>query len=137
VAAALANKDVTTGTAMSPTAQYDSSGGNASLIFDPSSTWNDTDVYAGTAHGGTKGMWGAQAVWGASVVNANNTLCGTNQEAWFVNSASGFGVIWGTRGLWATRGMWATSTTGADRGMWATTSSTSDSDTDFSVNKQN
>jgi serine protease AprX len=137
VSTALANKDIATGTAMSPVVQYDSGAGNASLIFDPSSTWNDTDVYAGTAHGGTKGVWGTQAVWGASVVNANNTLCGTNQEVWFTNSASGFGVIWGTRGLWATRGMWATSTTGADRGMWATTSSTSDSDTDFSVNKQN
>jgi serine protease AprX len=135
VAAALANRDVATGTAISPAAQYDSGAGNALLVFDPSSTWNDTDVYAGIAHGGTKGVWGTQEVWGTSVVNANNTLCGTNQEAWFTNSASGFGVIWGTRGLWATRGMWATSTTEADRGMWATTSSTSDSDTDFSVNK--
>lgn len=135
VAAALANKDVATGTAMSPGTQYDSSSGNAFLIFDPSSTWNDTDVYAGTAHGGTKGVWGTQVVWGVSVVNANNTLSGSNQEAWFTNSASGFDVIWGTRGLWATRGMWAVSTTDADRGMWAVSSSTSDSDTNFSVNK--
>jgi serine protease AprX len=135
VASALANKDLATGTAMSPIAQFDSGSGNSFLVFDPSSSWNDTDVYAGTAGIGTKGAWGTQAVWGASVVNANNTIVGSDQEAWFVNSGSGFDVIWGTRGLWATRGLWVTSTTDADRGMWATSSSTSDSDTDFSVNR--
>jgi serine protease AprX len=146
VAAALANKDVATGTAMSPVVQYDSASGNASLVFDRSSTWNDTDVYAGSAIGGTKGAWGTRAVWGASVVNANNVLTGTDQEAWFTHSAAGFEVIWGTRGLWATRGQWATSGSEADRGQWATSSteadrflwgtssSTSDSDTDFSAN---
>jgi hypothetical protein len=46
IAAALANKDVATGSAMSPIAYYDSKSGNVYLAYDPSSTWDDTDTYS-------------------------------------------------------------------------------------------
>ncbi|HWF45963.1 MAG TPA: S8 family peptidase, partial [Bryobacteraceae bacterium] len=77
LAATLANKDLATGTAMSPTATYDSTSGNVYLVYDPSSTWNDTDVFSGMAVGGTRGAWGTQTVWGTAVVNADKGVWGS------------------------------------------------------------
>lgn len=82
IAAVLANHDLATGTAMSPTAYYDPNSGNVYLVYDPSSQWDDTDVYAALAIGGTPGMWGTQTVWGPVVVSANR-------------------AVWGSRAVWA------------------------------------
>jgi hypothetical protein len=140
VAAAVANKDVASGSAESPTAHYDSASGKVSLVFDPSSVWNRTTI------DGAKGLWGMQTVWGASDVNEDSTLIGANQAAWASNSVSGFQVIWGDKGLWGMKGLWGTSDTDADKGLWGTKglwgmkglwgtdSSTSDSDVNFTVN---
>ena len=126
VAAALANKDVASGTAMSPIAYYNSTSGNVYLKYDPSATWTDT--------GRAASVWGSKAVWSTSVVNANGALSGW-QAVWGTGSPSASKVMWGTTGIWGDKTMWSTSGTEADRVMWGTDSSTSDSDTDFAVNQ--
>ena len=128
--AALANKDLATGTAMSPASYYDANSGNAYLMYDPSSTWDDTDVYAGRAVGGTQGVWSTQTVWGSFVVDANKALWGT-KGLWGTDSVSGSRSIWG-QNVWSSKGLWGTSGTQADKALWGTSASTSDSDTDFS-----
>jgi hypothetical protein len=132
LAAALANKDLATGTAVSPTASYDSDSEHVYLVFDPSSTWNDTDEYAGRAVGGTKGVWGTQTVWGTTVVAADKGVWGS-QAVWGNSSVSGFKGVWGSQGVWGSKGVWGSSTTSADKGVWGSSASTSDSDVDFTV----
>jgi serine protease AprX len=132
VAAALANKDLATGTAMSPTAYYDATSGNVYLVDDPSSTWDDTDVYAGLAVSGTKGVWGSQAVWGSSVIDANKAVWGS-QAVWGSSTVDGFKAVWGSQGVWGSKAVWGSSDTEADKAVWGSSASTSDSDVDFSV----
>jgi serine protease AprX len=135
VAAALANHDLATGTAMSPTAEYDPASGNVYLVFDPSSTWNDTDVYAGRAIGGTPGVWGTQTVWGPVVVGANRAVWGA-RAVWGSSTVSGFQVIWSSSGVWGDRAVWGASSTEADRAVWGAGASTTDSNVDFTVTPQ-
>jgi len=126
VAAALANHDIATGTAMSPIASYDSTSGNVYLNYDPSSTWDDTAVYAGRSVGGTKAVWGTTTVWGTSVVQPDKAVWGT-KAIWGTSTLAGFDSIW------ATKSVWGTSTTTASKSVWGTDSSTSDSDTAFTA----
>lgn len=135
IAAALANKDFATGTAMSPTLTYDPSSGNVFLVYDPSSTWNDTDVYAGLAVGGTKGAWGTQTVWGTAVVDADKGVWGS-QAVWGTSSVAGFQAVWGSKGVWGSQGVWGSSTTSATKGVWGSGASTSDSDVNFTAQYQ-
>ena len=121
VAAALANTDVATGTAMSPIANYDPNLAQVSLQYDSSSTWIQAP-----------GVWGATTVWGNAVVDANNTVWGT-QTVWASSTLTGFKTVWGTSGIWADKTVWGTSGPTADKTVWGTDCSTSDSDTDFTV----
>jgi len=132
LAAALANKDVATGTALSPAAHYDAASGNVYLVYDSSSTWNDTDIYSHEAVGGTKAVWGTQTVWGTSVVDADKAVWGV-KAVWGANFVSGFQVIWGTKGVWGAKAVWGTTGPQAEKAVWGTGASTSDSDTSFSA----
>jgi serine protease AprX len=132
IAAALANKDLATGTAMSPIATYDPTSGNVYLVYDPSSTWNDTDVYSGTAVGGTRGAWGTQTVWGTAVVGADKGVWGS-QAVWGSSSVGGFQAVWGSKGVWGSQGVWGSSTTSATKGVWGSGASTSDSDVNYTA----
>ena len=134
VAAALANSEIATGTAMSPTATYNATSGNVHVTYDPSSTWDDTDVYAGKAIGGTKAVWGTTTVWGSTVFDANKAVWGT-QSIWGASTLSGSKAVWGTQGVWGAKAVWGTSGNAADKAVWGTDASTSDSDTDFTVNQ--
>jgi serine protease AprX len=127
VAAALANHDLATGSAMSPIAAYDATSGNVFLTYDPSSTWDDTDIYSGKAVGGTKAVWGTQTVWGSTVVDANRTVWG-NKAVWGTSTVSGFKAVWGTQTVWGN------SAVNSTKAVWGTDASTSDSDTDYSIN---
>jgi serine protease AprX len=127
VSAALANNEIATGTAMSPIATYDFTSGQVSLSFDPTSTWNDTDVYAGRQTGGTAGAWGITKVWGMAVVDANKTVWGT-ESVWGESSLAAFKTVWGASGIWASKTVWGASGTSADKTVWGADSSTSDSD---------
>jgi serine protease AprX len=109
--AALANRELATGTAMSPAARYDATSGNVYLDYDPSSTWDDTDLYTGRPVDGTPGAWGTRSVWGSAVVD-------------------------GTKVVWGAKGRWGSSDTQADKGRWGASASTSDSDSSFSVDQR-
>ena len=131
VAAALTNKDIASGTAMSPTAAYNATSGNVTLLFDRSSTWNT-------------GVWSIDAVWGTTVVDADLAIWGS-QAVWGTPSLSGFQVLWGSQGVWGAEGVFASSTTSgtqvlwgssnpsATQVLWGSGSSVSDSDTNFTV----
>lgn len=134
LAAALANKDLATGTAMSPTAVYDSTSGSVHLLYDASSTWDDTDVYAGRAVGGTQGAWGTQSVWGSVVVDADKAIWGSKAIWASSSSVAGSKAIWGSQGIWASKAIWGSSDPQADKAIWGSDASTSDSDTDFTIN---
>jgi serine protease AprX len=130
VAAAMANTDVATGTAMSPTAVYDPNLAQVSLQFDPSSIWNEPDLYVGRPVSGAPSVWSLTTVWGAVVVDANKTVWGT-QTVWASSTLTGFKTVWGTSGIWADKTVWGTSGPSADKTVWGTDASTSDSDTNF------
>jgi serine protease AprX len=97
----MANQVPTGVTAISPTASYDSTSGNVSLVFDPSSVWSD------------RAMWGA-----TSTTDANRAMWGAT------NSISANRAMWGaTSTIWSNRAMWgASSSTYANRAMWGATS---------------
>ena len=115
LAAALASNAVANGTAMSPTAVYDSSTGNVSLTSDPSSVWGASAAWSGpTVWGnsqfvttnsvmwgagtdqGSSVMWGASAIWGSSVM-------------WGASADSGFSTIWSNSVMWGASGDWGSS----------------------------
>ena len=132
IGAAMANHDVATGTAMSPTATYDAASGNVYLAFDPSSTWYGTTSPA-AAPSGARAVWGAQSVWGANTVDANRAVWGT-RSVWGTSTVSGFRAVWGTQGVWGAETDVSTSTIQGTRAVWGTNSQTSDSDASFTVN---
>ena len=123
VAAALANHDVASGTAMSPIAQYNATNQTVYLVFDATSVWGSI------AH---SAVWGTQAVWGTSTVGANRAIWGT-QAVWATSTVSGFQAVWSSKGVWGTETDQATSTVNGTKAVWGTSSQTSDSDSVFTV----
>jgi serine protease AprX len=86
IAAALANTDLATGTALSPTAVFDPSTDTATMVPDPSSIWD------------TRTLWAARTIWGAAqILDSSRTLWGCQ-------------TLWGSRTLWAARSLWAQTT---------------------------
>jgi len=131
IAAALANHDRVTGNALSPTATYNAADGNVYLVFDPSSTWNQTggSVQASSA---IASVWSTQTVWGSTVVAANTAVWGKG-TVWSTSSVSGFNGIWSTSGVWGKETAEGTSTVQGSSGVWGKDSSTSDSDNVFTT----
>jgi len=62
--AALTDRSVATGSALSPAAVYDLTSGSTSLTFGPGSTWQDATT------------WGTVVVWGTHVVVSGNSWSG-------------------------------------------------------------
>jgi serine protease AprX len=86
--AALNNTDVASGPALSPTASYDSTTGNTSVVIAPGSVWQNAII------------WGTGIVWGSNViVNGTAVIWGT-AIIWGTNTTSGFAIIWGTNVVW-------------------------------------
>jgi serine protease AprX len=96
IQAALANTDIATGNALSPTATFTSGTGNANLVFASGSIWN-----AGTT-------WGTGSVWGQGVVNNTGTIWGAG-TIWAQSGTQGFGSIWSTGTIWGQTSAQATS----------------------------
>lgn len=115
LAAALASTDVASGTAMSPTATYNSSTGTVSMSSDPSAVWGSSakwsgpsvwgnsqflgstnSVMWGAGPAGSSIMWGASGLWGSSVM-------------WGAGTDSGFSTIWSNSVMWGASGNWASS----------------------------
>ncbi|HLW55457.1 MAG TPA: S8 family peptidase [Candidatus Angelobacter sp.] len=127
LAAALSSTDIPNGSAMSPTANYDSNTGYVYLTSDPSSTWGTSQVWSGPAIwgstqfvGGSSIMWGASGVsgssimWGAGGAGGTSIMWGANSLAgssimWGANSSSGFATIWSNSIMWGASGDWGSS----------------------------
>ena len=101
IAAAVGNTDkvpATLGSALSPSAVYDSSTGTVSLVNGNSVVWG------GSVAWGTSVTWGTSVIWGTNV-SGNSVLWGSS-VAWGTNTDSGFGVIWGTSSTTASSVLW-------------------------------
>jgi len=131
IAAALANHDKVTGNAMSPTAAYNPADGNVYLVFDPSSTWNQTSGSL-QASPALASVWSTQTVWGSAVVGANTAVWGKG-SVWSTSGVSGFNGIWSTCGVWGKETDEGASTVQGSSGVWGKSSTTSDSDNVFTV----
>jgi serine protease AprX len=131
IAAALANHDIAKGNALSPTATYNAADGNVYLVFDPSSTWNQTTAPASSS-AAVASVWSMQTVWGAAVVNANKAVWGKG-TVWSTSGVAGFDAIWSTCGVWGKETDEGSSTVSGTRAVWGKDTTTSDSDSVFTV----
>ncbi len=131
MAAALANHDKVMGNALSPTASYNPADGNVYLVFDPSSTWNQTSSSV-QATSAIASVWSAQMVWGSTAVSANRAVWGKG-TVWSNSGVSGFNGIWSTCGVWGKETDEGASTVQGSSGVWGKDSTTSDSDNVFTV----
>jgi len=96
IQAALADTNVATGNAVSPTATYDSGTGNVNLVFASGSVW------------GTGTVWSTGTVWGQGVVNGTGAIWGTS-AIWGQSDTQAFRTIWGTGTIWGQTSAQATS----------------------------
>jgi serine protease AprX len=100
MAAALASTEISSGTAMSPVAAYDSTSHNVYLTSDPSSVW------------GTKQAWSGPAVWGPSQFTGSSIM-------WGANTTGGSSIMWGASDLWGSSIMWGAGTSSAFSAIWS------------------
>lgn len=103
LAAALADDELPKGTAMSPTAVYDSQNGNVYLTSDKSSLW------------GTSYAWSGPSVWGSRQFVGGSTVM------WGATSSGGATVMWGATGLWGSTVMWGANTSSGFADIWSDT----------------
>jgi serine protease AprX len=114
LAAALASNDLPSGTAMSPTAIYDSNTGNVRLTSDSSSTWGASQTWSGPAIWGNSQFTGSSIMWGANTSSGSSIMWGAsglwgNSIMWGASSSSGFSTIWSNSIMWGASGQWANS----------------------------
>ena len=134
LAAALASTDVAKGSAISPTAIYDSNTGNVYMTSDASSVWGTSQAWSGPAVWGSSQflagnsvMWGASGpagssvMWGATNPGGTSVMWGAtslwgSSVMWGANSSSGFSSVWSNSVMWGASGQWANSV------MWGASS---------------
>jgi len=122
LAAALASTELSSGTAMSPTAVYNSNTGNVTLTSATSAVWGSSQAWSGPAVwgstqfvGGSAIMWGSNTTSGSAIMWGSSGLWG-NAIMWGSSNASGFSTIWsdaimwGSSGTWGSAIMWGSST---------------------------
>ena len=98
VYAALNNIDLapaSAGSALSPSAAYNSTSGNVYVVDGSSVVWGSSLVWSNSVVWGTSVIWGStttgqSVVWGSSVVWGNST-------------STGFSVIWGSSVVWGSQ----------------------------------
>jgi len=102
--AALQNSSVASGTAMSPSATYNS--GDVYLSDDPSSVWNTSSTWANSA------IWGStEFATGAPTMNGSNAL-------WGANALWGSNALWGANGLWGSNALWGANALWGSNALW-------------------
>jgi serine protease AprX len=99
--AALQSTAVANGSAMSPTAVYNSSTGMVSMSSNSSSVW------------GTSAAWSGPAVWGST------QFVGTNSVMWGAGTDNGCSVMWGASALWGSSVMWGASSDSGFSTIWS------------------
>lgn len=115
IAAALANTDLAKGTAMSPTAVYNSTTGNVYLTSDPSSVWGTSYTWSGPA------VWGSSQFPGASTVMWGASGPGGSTVMWGASGPGGSTVMWGAGSLWGSTVMWGAGTSSGFSTIWSNT----------------
>src|SRR5271165_1782403 len=85
----------TVGSALSPTAVYNSQTGIVSLVYGNSTVAPTSVVW------GSSVVWGTSVVWGASIVNGASVVWGSSLP-WNTNTLNAFSVVWGSKNGTAT-----------------------------------
>jgi serine protease AprX len=111
IAAALTNNDLSSGSALSPTAVYRSESGTVRLSPAPNTLFGNSVVW------GSSALWGASVVWGSSVVDANSVLWGSS-VVWGSSMLQGFSVVWGANAAMASSVVWGAGTTSGFSVIW-------------------
>src|SRR5882724_3189939 len=114
LAAALASSDLSSGTAMSPIAVYDSNTGNVRLTSDSSSIWGASQTWSGPAVWGSSQFTGSSIMWGATTSGGSSIMWGANglwgsSIMWGASTSSGFSSIWSNSIMWGASGQAASS----------------------------
>ena len=112
--AALASNELSSGTALSPTAVYDSNTGNVRLTSDSSSTWGASQTWSGPAVWGSSQFTGSSIMWGATTSSGSSIMWGANglwgsSIMWGAGTSSGFSSIWSNSIMWGASGQAASS----------------------------
>src|SRR5712671_2319365 len=112
--AALASSELSSGTAMSPTAVYDSNAGNVRLTSDSSSIWGASQIWSGPAVWGSSQFTGSSIMWGATTSGGSSIMWGANglwgsSIMWGASTSSGFSSIWSNSIMWGASGQAASS----------------------------
>lgn len=113
MAAALASTELSSGTAMSPTAVYNSNTGNVTLTSDASAVWGTSQAWSGPAvWGSTQFVGGSAIMWGANTTSGSAIMWGATDLSgsaimWGASNSSGFSAIWSDAIMWGASGQWA------------------------------
>lgn len=113
MAAALASTELSSGTAMSPTAVYNSNTGNVTLTSDASAVWGSSQAWSGPAvWGSTQFVGGSAIMWGANTTSGSAIMWGATDLSgsaimWGASNSSGFSTIWSDAIMWGASGQWA------------------------------
>jgi serine protease AprX len=120
LAAAMASTELSSGTAMSPTAIYNSNTGNVTLTSASSAVWGSSQAWSGPAVWGSTQFVGSSAImWGTGTTSGSAIMWGTSDLwgsaiMWGTGTSSGFSSIWSNAIMWGTSSQWA------DAIMWGT-----------------
>jgi serine protease AprX len=111
--AALASTELSSGTAISPSAIYDSNTGNVYLTSDSSAVWGTKQAWSGPAvWGNSQFMGGSSIMWGA-------TNTGGSSIMWGATNSAGSSIMWGASGLAGSSIMWGASTSSGFSSIWS------------------
>src|SRR5260221_14130423 len=103
--AALASSELSSGTAMSPTAVYDSNTGNVRLTSDSSSIWGASQTWSGPAVWGSTQFTGSSIMWGATTSGGSSILWGA-YGLWGCSSIAGGSPPLGVSKIWSNKIIW-------------------------------
>jgi serine protease AprX len=98
VYAALTNTDNASsavGVAMSPTARYDATTHQVTLVTGSSVLWGSSVMW------GTSVVWGSSVLWGTNT-NGQSVLWGSS-VCWGSSTSQGFSVVWGSSVVWGAK----------------------------------
>jgi serine protease AprX len=101
IRAALASEEIAGGTALSPTAVFDSSTGNVYLVADSSAPWGNSAAWGSSAVWGVYATLGSSAAWGSAVL-------------WGNSAAWGAGSLWRSDGVFGSSAAWGSAQINAD-----------------------
>ncbi len=83
------------GSALSPTAVYDSTTGQVYLVNGSAVVWGNSVVW------GTAVVWGNSVIWGTNATG--QAVLWGNSVCWGSSTSSGFSVVWGTSVIWGNK----------------------------------